>query len=161
MSKILKKVIKSGAGHLAPTESIEAAMAVTAPGQIAAQSIGGIAGLVVNKKIQAKRAAANPEAVENGLAQDLPSNNVYLTALSNGDLVFFEKSVMSGKVTGIAARIPRSDLASYAAKKAKLIGKITLRFTDGSVYNADVPMGMGLDDFTGVLQRHSVAADLV
>lgn len=161
MSKVLKKVIKSGSEYLAPTESIDAAMAVTSSGQIVAQSVGGIAGVIVNKRMQAKRAAAEGPPVEDGLARELPTNNVYLAALSNGDLVFFDKSAMSGKVTGLAARVPSNDVASYTTKKAKLIGKVTLRFTDGSVYHADVPMGMGLDDFAGVLQRHGVAADPV
>lgn len=66
-----------------------------------------------------------------------------------------------GKVTGISARVQRNELASYTAKKTKLIGKISLWFTDGSVYHADVPMGMGLDGFTGVLQRHGVVAAIV
>ena len=161
ISKILRKDIKSGSGHLAPTESIEAVLGVTPSGQIMAHGVGGIAGIAVSKKIHAKRASADGPSVENGLAQELPANNVYLAALSNGDLVFFDKSVMSGRVTGLAARVPRNDLASYTMKTAALIGKVTLRFTDGSVYHADVPMGMGLNDFAGVLQRHGGAAEMV
>lgn len=64
MSKILKKVIKTGSGHLAPTESIEAVLGVATSGQIVAHSVGGIAGMVVNKKLQAKRAAADGDGTQ-------------------------------------------------------------------------------------------------
>lgn len=160
MSRVLKKVVKVGTAFIEPTESIESAMAVTTPqtilGQAIGQAIGGFAGIMIISSTTGARAADDGPPADGGLAKDLPSHNVYLAALSSGDIVFFDKSSMSGKVTGLAARVSRDSLAVYAVKKSKLNGQLALGFKDGSTYHADVPMSVGMDELIDVLERHGI-----
>lgn len=158
MSRVLKKVVKVGTAFIEPTESIETAMAVTSPGHILGHAVGGLVGISIWTNTAKKRAADDEPPAGGGVAENLPSHNVYLAALSSGDIVFFDKSLMSGKVTGLAARASSESLAGYAVKKSKMNGQLALQFTDGSMYYADVPMSVGLDELTDFLERHGISS---
>lgn len=160
MSKLLKKILKTSPEFLEATETVVSAIAVTPPGQVMAQGVGGLAGVAINHKIQKNRAEKAGAEVVDGMGSTVPTKNVYLGISSSGDLLVLEKSAMSGKVTGLGMRIPRSDLDGFEAEKKKLIGKFTLRFKDGSIFQCDVPMSVGLKDFADGLQRVGIFGEM-
>lgn len=155
MSKLVKKIMKSGSEYLNPGEVVEEAIVAQPPGRMMAQGVGGLAGVAIHSKIKKNREAKGGSEVTNGIASELPAPAL-LGVTSGGDILVLTQSAMSGKVKGLARRIERGEAAGFEAKKAKLVGKFSLRFTDGSVYHCDIPMSVGMKDFADALQRHGI-----
>ncbi|NOX23426.1 MAG: hypothetical protein GXP36_10090 [Actinobacteria bacterium] len=159
MSKLVKKIMKTGSEHLSAGEMVEEAILVQPPGRVMGQSVGGLAGIAIHKKIQKNREARTDGESVDGVANDIPGTAI-LAISSGGDVLAFTQAAMSGKVKELAIRIPRGDVAGFEAKKAKLVGKFSMSFKDGSAYHCDVAMSVGMKDFTTALQRHGIFGEM-
>ncbi len=131
-----KKVNKGCSDALQPGETFVAATYVEPPGVIgrtvAFGAVGGAIGMAAGHKM-AKKKEAEAEAMGSslGVADQFPKTKTVL-AVTEGRLLAFKHSALSGKPKELLFEVPRPQIAASTYSKGKLLTKLQLTFADGS-----------------------------
>ncbi len=132
-----KKVSKHCGDSLQAGEEFVAATYAEPPGVIgrtvAFGAVGGIVGHAAGARASKKKAEeAEALGTTQGIADTIPTAKGVL-ALTNSRFLIFGHSALSGRPKDLVFELPRQDVTSASYEKGKLLGKIQLTFSDGSV----------------------------
>lgn len=133
MADMVKRIHKKGAEFLNEGEEILAAAVVSPVGQfkktVAFGAVGGVVGAVAGAAIKGSAQDSTPGS----MAESFPPKRQSILAVSNQRWIMFEQSSMSGSVKGVSDEWSHADISSIEIEKGKLLHKVNVSFSDGSV----------------------------
>ncbi len=131
MADMVKRIHKKGAEFLNPGEQVLAASVVMPVGGFKKTVAFGAVGGVVGAAVGAFGDGDNPEP--DTMAESFATNKQAILALSNQRWILFEQGSMSGAVKGVSGEWSHADISSIEIEKGKLLHKVNVSFSDGSV----------------------------
>jgi len=155
MPDFMKKVVKAKGGELPADEEFTAATFTNPAGEAARSvgfGVGGVVGGVIAAKSGSKREDEHGESHRSGMAEGFPRRQLVL-ALTNRRLLVYSFAQMKGGPKDLIAEYPLADLAGADIEKLKLVYRLVLRFSDGSVVDLDAGRAAGAQEFAETLNR--------
>jgi hypothetical protein len=132
MPDFVKKIKKARPDDLQAGEELVAATIGQPSGTFSRQVLGGVAGVMIAKKMGEKRTATLEGADASGMAASVPADQQLVVGLTDRRMQFFEQGVMSGNPKEMVAAFPLTDVHEITLEKHKMTASLTIRFADNS-----------------------------
>lgn len=129
MPDFTKKIMKTRSEDLQPGEDLKEATVGQPSGTFSRQAVGGLAGVLIAKKMASKR---DDGAGDSGIAMSVPADANLLIGVTDRRLLFFEVAAMSGNAKTLAAAVDLAEVHQMAVEKHKMTSSLTITFSDNS-----------------------------